>query len=264
MSSVGLPLVHEEDADGVVASVFVDIRSRMPLVPALFKALAADPESLRAAWLQARAVYDHAGATEAAMAIRRSARVEVGYQPSNKVREAVAPFVAELPFMLLIVSSLRLSLDRELPRRPAPEPSLPAAAAVPEPDFSDRGDHPLFDQIYAVYGTQHLPSIFRTLAANGVLEPTWEAIGPFLAAPAGAKAISRISAEAERQARALPEVASFGVERSRPILDQFGRALPRNLIIAVTASGGNRTMSSHGYRVGDAGASKSAANTTVR
>jgi len=234
VSSVGLPLVHEEDADGVVASVFVDIRARMPFVPALFKALASDPESLLAAWLQARMVYDHPGSPEAADAIRRSARVTIDYRPTSKVREALVPFAAELPFMLLIVSSLRLSLDHELPPRPEPEPKLPRAARVPEPEFSDRGEHPLFPEICRVYGTQHLPSIFRTLATTGLLEEVWSATGPALAGRAGAQAIARINAEADGRARAMPDVASFQVERARPILDQFARALPRNLIIAVT------------------------------
>ena len=58
MRSIGLPLLHEEEVEGVVSSVFVDIRARMPFVPALFKALAADPDSLVAAWLQARMIYD--------------------------------------------------------------------------------------------------------------------------------------------------------------------------------------------------------------
>jgi hypothetical protein len=234
MSSVGLPLVHEEDAEGVVASVFVDIRARMPFVPALFKALASEPESLLAAWLQARMVYDHPGAPEAAEAIRRSARVMLDYRPTSKVRETLVPFAAELPFMLLIVSSLRLSLDHELPPRPAPEPKLPPAARVPEPEFSDRGEHPLFPEIRRVYGTQHLPSIFRTLATTGLLEELWSATGPFLASQAGAQAITRINTEADGQARAMPDVGSFQVERARPILDQFAQALPRNLIIAVT------------------------------
>ena len=234
MSSVGLPLVHEEDADGLVASVFLDIRTRMPFVPALFKALASDPESLLAAWVQARMVYDHPGAMEAADAIRRSARVTIDYRPTSKVRETLVPFAAELPLMLLFVSSLRLSLDHELPPRPAPEPKLPPAERVPEPEFSDRGDHPLFPEICRVYGTQHLPSIFRTLATAGLLEEVWSATGPFLASPAGAQAITRTNTEADGQARAMPEVASFQVEQARPILDQFARALPRNLIIAVT------------------------------
>ena len=237
MSSVGLPLVYEEDADGVVASVFVDIRARMPFVPALFKAMARDPESLLAAWLQARLVYDHPGAVEATDAIRRSARVTIDYRPTSKVRETLVPFAAELPFMLLIVSSLRLSLDHELPPQPAPEPKLPPATRVPEPQFPDRGEHPLFPEICRVYGTQHLPSIFRTLAAAGVLEEVWSATGPFLASPAGTKAITRVSTEADQQARALPDVASFQDEQARPTLDQFARALPRNLIIAVAAAG---------------------------
>jgi hypothetical protein len=105
---------------------------------------------------------------------------------------------------------------------------------VPEPEFSDRGEHPLFPEICRVYGTQHLPSIFRTLATTGLLEEVWSATGPVLASPAGAQAITRINAEADGQARAMPDVASFQVERARPILDQFAQALPRNLIIAVT------------------------------
>jgi hypothetical protein len=236
VSSVGLPLVHEEDANGLVASVFVDIRSRMPFIPALFKALARDPKSLLAAWLQARKVYDQPGALKAADAIRRSARVRIDYRPTSKARETLAPFAAELPLMLLIVSSLRLSLDHELPPQPAPEPKLPAAEPVPEPEFSDRGEHPLFTEICRAYGTQHLPSIFRTLATTGLLEEVWSATGPVLASPAGTQAIIRISAEAEAQARAIPEAASFQVEQARPILDQFARALPRNLIVAVIAA----------------------------
>jgi hypothetical protein len=163
MPPTGLPLLHEEDVDGVVASVFVDIRARMPFVPAWFKALAADPDVLVAAWLQARAIYDDPRSPAAADEIRGSAQVGIGFQPSSRVRESVAPFVAELPFMLLIVTSLQLSASGELPLRPAPGLDLPAAAPVPEPEFSDRGEHRLFPEICAIYETQHLPSIFRTL-----------------------------------------------------------------------------------------------------
>ena len=237
--TVGLPLRHEEEAEGLVASVFLDVRRRMPFVPALFKALANDPETLLAAWLQARAIYDDPRARVAAQSIRESARAELGYRPSRRVRETVAPFVTELPSMLLIVASLRLSLDGEfnLQRRPAPD--LPEPAPVAEPEFSDRGEHPLFAEICAVYGTQHLPSIFRSLAAQGVLEEVWAAIGPFLAGPQAACVVAHVAGEAERQARALPEVASFDVERARSVLYQFGRALPRNLIVAVAGSANN-------------------------
>jgi hypothetical protein len=231
--TVGLPLRHEEDVEGVVASVFLDVRRRMPFVPALFKALAHDPDVLVAAWLQARALYDDARAPAATRAIRRSARVELNYRPSRRVSETVAPFVAELPSMLLIVTSLRLTLDSEFSLQPSPPLDLPEPATVPQPEFSDRGKHPLFAEICAVYGTQHLPSIFRSLAAQGVLEEAWGAIGPVLASSAGATLVERVAEEAENQARAMPEVASFTFERARPVLDQFGRALPRNLIVAV-------------------------------
>jgi hypothetical protein len=231
--TAGLPLRHEEDVEEVVASVFLDVRRRMPFVPALFKALAHDPDVLVAAWLQARALYDDARASAATRAIRRSARVELNYRPSRRVSETVAPFVAELPSMLLIVTSLRLTLDGELSLQPPPPLDLPEPAAVPQPEFSDRGEHPLFAEICAVYGTQHLPSIFRSLAAQDVLEEAWGAIGPVLASAAGATLVERVAEEAENQARAMPEVASFTIERARTVLDPFGRALPRNLIVAV-------------------------------
>ena len=241
MRSIGLPLLHEEEVDGVVASVFVDIRARMPFVPAAFKALATDPESLVAAWLQARSVYDDPRSSAAADEIRKSAQISIGFQPSRRVSDVLAPYAAELPFMLLIVSSLQLSLSGDLSRRPAPELDLPAAGPVPEPEFSDRAEHRLFPEICRVYGTQHLPSIFRTLAANGVVEDTWNALGPFLASPEGATAVARVSLAADIRARAMPEVASFSVERARPILDQFSLALPRNLILAVAGRRDRRT-----------------------
>ena len=240
MRSIGLPLLHEEEVEGVVSSVFVDIRARMPFVPALFKALAADPDSLVAAWLQARMIYDDPRSPAAADEIRKTARVRIGFRPSNRVSEALAPYATELPFMLLIVTSLQLSLSGELARQPTPELDLPAAAPVPKPEFHDRAEHPLFPEICAVYGTQHLPSIFRTLAANGVLEDTWNAIGPFLASSEGAAAVAQVTSAAENRARAMPEAASFAVEGARPILDQFSLALPRNLILAVAGCGEHR------------------------
>ncbi len=232
MSRVGLELLHEDEAGGIVSSVYADIRRRMPFVPALFKALAVDPDTLVAAWLQARAIIDDPRSANAADAIRASAHVRLDYRPTSRVREAVAPFLAELPFMLLIVASLQLSLGGELARRPAPELDLPTEAPVPEPEFPDRAEHPLFPEICAAYGTQHLPSIYRTLAADDVLEEAWTALGPFLTSPAGADAVALVSREADLRARSLPELASFDVETARPVLDQFSRALPRNLIVA--------------------------------
>jgi len=233
---VGLPLLHEDEVEGIVSSVYADIRRRIPFVPALFKALAAEPETLVAAWLQARAILDDPRSPAAAAAIREAALVRLDYRPSGRIREAVAPYLAELPSMLLIVTSLRLSLDGALERRPAPALDLPTEAHVPEPEFPDRGEHPLFPEICAVYGTRHLPSIFRTLAAGGALEEIWAALGPFLDSPAGAEAVARVDREADGRARSLPEVASFDVESARPVLEQLARALPRNLLVAAAGA----------------------------
>ena len=240
MAPVGLPLVHEDKAEGLVSAVFVDVRARMPFVPALFKALAGDPEVLVAAWLQARAILDDPRSPAAADAIRTSAQVEIGYRPSARVRKTLEPYADELPRMLLIVTSLQLTLAGELPLQPAPELNLPEPARVPEPEFPDRAEHPLFSKMSAAYGTQHLPSIFRTLAATGLLEEVWDALGPFLASPEGAKAIDRVNNAADTGARAIPKVAYFQLQRARPTLDQFSRALPRNLIIAVAGSDDRR------------------------
>jgi hypothetical protein len=236
MPPVGLQLLHEDEVDGIVSSVYADVRRRMPFVPALFKALAAEPDTLVAVWLQARAILDDPRSPAAADAIRESARVRLDYRPGDRVRAIVAPYVAELPFMLLIVTSLQLSLDGELPRRPASALDLGTEAPVPDPEFPDRAEHPLFPEICAVYGTRHLPSIFRTLAAERVLEEVWAGVGPFLASPEGADAVAAVSSEAEARARSLPEAASFGVESARPVLDQFSRALPRNLLLANAAA----------------------------
>ena len=150
----------------------------MPFVPALFKALADDPEALLAAWLQARALYDDPAAAEAARVFRTRACPTLSFDPTPELREAVQPFVEELPFMLLIASSLSLTLDGRLARRTPPEPELPPAGPVPAPEFSDRGEHALFVEICRVYGTQHLPSVYRMLATRGLLEDAWQAIGP--------------------------------------------------------------------------------------
>ena len=77
----GSPPLHEEEVGGVAASVFQDIRARMPFVPALFKALADDPEALLSAWLQARALYDDPDTAAPAERLRRRARPRASRSP---------------------------------------------------------------------------------------------------------------------------------------------------------------------------------------
>jgi hypothetical protein len=230
-------LVHEEDATGLVLSVFADIRARMPFVPAMFKALAREPAALAPAWLQARALYDDPRAPAAATRLAELARPHLTYRPSRAVQEAAAPFAAELPSLLLIVTSLGLSLNGVLPLREPPTRSLPPPAPLPPtPVPEQRDEDPLYSEIRGVYGTEHVPSLYKALAADGVLGESWAGIGPYLGSPEGIRLVAAVAAAAEREAGSFPEYAFFAAEEARPVLAQFRIALPRNLVFAAAAS----------------------------
>lgn len=222
----------------LVSSVFLDIRARMPFVPAIFRALASDPEALEAGWLQARTLYDHPlAATSAARLTASAAAPELAFRPSSALRRAAAPFRAELPLLLLIVTSLGLSLDGALELRARPEPNLPEPGPLPEqalPEYP--GEHPLYEAIRAVYGTHHVPVMFRALAADGLLQEGWAGIGPYLASPQGRARVARVAEAAEDEARRFPEAAFLRSESTRATLEQFRIALPQNLVFAVAAT----------------------------
>ncbi|MGH3022401.1 MAG: hypothetical protein ACRDNI_01985 [Gaiellaceae bacterium] len=230
-------LLHEEDARGLVLSVFTDVRARMPFVPAIFKALAREPAALVPAWLQARALYDDPRAVAAASRLAELARPCLAYRPSPAVGEAAAPFAADLPSLLLVVTSLGLSLDGVLPLREPQAQSLPSPAPLPPtPVPEQRDEDPLYSEIRKVYGTEHVPSLYKALAAHGVLAESWAGIGPFFGTPEGARLVEAVAAAAEREAGAFPEYAFFAAEEARPVLAQFRIALPRNLVFATAAT----------------------------
>ena len=209
----------------------------MPFVPAIFKALARDPGALEQAWRQARALYDDPRAAEAASRLAALARPQLPYRPSPSVRQAAAPFAAELPSLLLVVTSLGLSLDGIHPLRPPPSTRLPAPAPLPPTPVPElRAEHPLYAEIRTAYGTEHVPSLYKALAADGVLEEAWAAIGPFLATPEGDRLVASVEAAAEREARGFPDYAFFAAEETRSVLAQFRVALPRNLVFAAAAT----------------------------
>ncbi len=149
----------------------------------------------------------------------------------------MAPFCQELPALLLIVTSLGLALDGVVPLQPSPPPDLPPPGPIPAtPVPEERGEHALFDSIRAVYRTHHVPSMYRALAAHGLLDEPWSAIGPYLASEPGETLVADLCVTAELQALEFREFAYFRVESARGILDQFRRALPRNLVFALAAS----------------------------
>jgi hypothetical protein len=231
-------LLAEEEASGRVLSVFRDVRARLSFVPAIYRALADDPDVLEPAWLQARCLYDDERAQLATGKLLTLARPALDYRPSAPVRDAVEPFADELPMLLLVVTSLGLSLDgaHELRRPPSsdlppPDEPLPATP-IPE----QREEHPLYGSIRAAYGTEHVPSMYKALAADGLLEEPWRAIGPFLASEQCGSLVSQVEEAADRAARGFPECSFFGAEPARPVLAQFRVALPRNLFFAAAAT----------------------------
>ena len=209
----------------------------MPFVPAIFKALAREPATLVPAWLQARALYDDPKAAAAASRLVTLARPRLAYRPSQAVCEAAAPFAADLPSLLLIVTSLGLSLDGVLPLREPPAQSLPPPAPLPQtPVPEQRDEDPLYTEIRDVYGTEHVPSLYKALAADGVLTESWAGIGPFFRTPEGARLVAAVAAAAEREAASFPDYAFFAAEEARTVLAQFRIALPRNLVFAAAAT----------------------------
>jgi hypothetical protein len=231
-------LRHEHEATGDVAAIFADIRKRMSFTPAIFKALAADPPTLERAWAHARPLVDDEAFGDAAGRLRTAATRAGSVKPSAEVEAAVAPFARELPGMLLIVSSLGLTLDGRIPVSAIAPLALRETAAAPEPVVPEyHGDHPVYDAVRDAYGTAHVPTLYRSLAAQGLLEEAWASAGALLASADGHRLIERVAAAGESEALELTRVACFDVESARPLLEQFRVALPRNLVVAMALSG---------------------------
>ncbi len=238
MTDTPFSLRHEEDASGVAAAVFADIRRRMSFVPAIFKALATDPPALERAWAQARALFDDPRFPATAGRLRERAAVP-GVEPAAaRVAAALGPFAAELPGMLLIVSSLGIALDGRVPLQPPPPLGLAAVEAPPEPTVPEaRGEHPRYADVRSLYGTAHVPTLYRSLAALGLLDDAWPRIEALLGGREGREAVDRVAADGERAALELTAFACFDAERTRPVIEQFRVALPRNLVVAITLGG---------------------------
>jgi len=159
--------------------------------------------------------------------------------PDPRLAPALAPFAAELPGMLLIVSSLGLALDGRVPLQPPPPLGLDGGSTPPEPTVPEaRGEHPRYADVRALYGTAHVPTLYRSLAALGLLDDAWPAIATLLGGPGGLALVDRVAEAGESEALAFAGVACFDAERCRPVLDQFRVALPRNLVVAITLGGG--------------------------
>ena len=194
----------------------------MPFVPAIFKALAREPAALVPAWLQARALYDDPRAAAAASRLVELARPRLAYRPSPAVREAAAPFAADLPSLLLIVTSLGLSLDGVLPLREPPARSLPPPAPLPPtPVPEQRDEDPLYSEIRDSTAPSTCRASTRRSRRTDALAESWAGIGPFFRTPKGARLVAAVAAAAEREAGFLPRVRFLrgrgSTARARPV-----------------------------------------------
>jgi hypothetical protein len=237
MTDTPFSLRHEDEARGVVAAVFSDIRRRLAFTPAIFKALAVDPLALERAWVHARAILDDPRCAAATDRLRAAARAPETAPPTAAVARAVAPFAAELPGMLLVVSSLGLALDGRLALVPPPPLGVTADDAPPEPTVPEaRGEYPQYADVRRLYGTAHVPTLYRSLAALELLDEAWPIAASLLEGDAGRSLVAAVAAAGDEEALAFEETACFDVQRTRPVLDQFRIALPRNLVVALALS----------------------------
>src|SRR5688572_15784854 len=85
-------LLHEEQATGLVLSIFADVRARMPFVPAIFKALARDSGALELAWLQAGGLCDDPRAADATAPLAGRARPRLPPRSFPRLPPAAAAF----------------------------------------------------------------------------------------------------------------------------------------------------------------------------
>lgn len=173
----------------------------MGFVPAFFRALASDPDGLTKAWEHAVTVRDDPRSAESARRLRETARAHIEYKPSPEVRSAVGGFLRELPFMLLVVESLCLTIG----------------------------------EMNVLGGREHVPSVIEALAEKGLLDEPQRAIVPFLDSVDGQALIAHVE-RAARQEAGRYGASAPKLERAEPTLAEFRRTLPRTLAFVVAAS----------------------------
>lgn len=234
-----LPIVSETAGSRVALAVYAQAAERLTFVPTFLRAFAAvGEEALVEAWAQCLALHDAPGTVAATRKLAAAAQPDLPYRSSQAVRDAVAPFVQELPFLQLAVASFAVTLDGRLAAgtRPslgldatgAPRPSQPSV-----PEFV--GEHPLFPEIRATYGTTYVPRMHLALAAHGLLEEAWAGVGWFLASRAGREHTDALRALAESSAVAFPDAAFLKAPGAARVVAEFRQALPLNLTFALAA-----------------------------
>lgn len=199
------PMIEESQATGTVAGAYAALLDQMPMVPSLFKSLAVCPGYLALAAEQALPALSDPTFGELAERLASSVAGAATPPPAPEVRSALATFVEPLSRMLLMAAGLRLALDDRVDAPPAPGRSVdprPVRPQRPAPSTQEAPASELYGQIRATLRTPIINSVWRSLAADGLLQPAWEALGP--QAPQTEVAAEQLQRRATAAANTVP------------------------------------------------------------
>lgn len=208
------PMVEENEATGRVAACYGAILESHPFVPSLFKSLAVCPGYLVVAWDQAsHALPRDDFAASAAQLLSLAATADESASPigDEEVRTALGQFVDPLARMLLLASGLLAGLEGALAgaaARATPPPRTRPSPDGPVPSQWDASADDIFGQIRRALDTPIINSLWRSLAAKGLLQRAWTDLAPRV--PGSMASAEQVQAEAIGTAHGLqwPVVAS--------------------------------------------------------
>lgn len=254
LTPAAYPMVEEADADGLVASIYVRILERLPMVPSLFKSLAVCPTYLALAWDQTSSVLDDDRFRAVADELVDEVTGTVPPPAGRGVRELLARFVDPLARMLLVTAGLHLALDGELDGPPAQVPPTDSHD-TPQPQLEVPSTSQLDDELVGAIrrdlATPIVNSVWRRAAAEDVLADAWQHLGPRTREPGFAATSRHLRSTTVAAAGqiAWPAVAAprnlerHGILDAAPgmasILDAYLATLPRVLVLVASTRGGH-------------------------
>jgi hypothetical protein len=234
-----IPMQEERGATGAVSAVYAQVRAVSPVVPSPFKSLAINPAYLALAWAQVsdvRAPIDRM-ATRLATHARDCVKESGGPALSAAAAEALTDSGYLVPQTMLMVELLVGLLEGSIEERPIPEgvliePELQTgrtrSPSLPMVGQEDAGglDSDLYNDIQHVYSVPFVSSIFKILAAKGILQDAWMTARPFQNAPEGRDVANHLSQNA---AAILREEIQLGFAGPKA-LDHLGQLGARDCL----------------------------------